>query len=95
MSKRNFDKEAAGQELGPPLVVRGVLFSPAKGVYLGDGKWSYADPGWATAAPTHARGEVDPTQVGTDDATFRECYPDREGNLASRDQVAAAGMPRW
>lgn len=92
---RNLDKEAADAAVGNvPLVVRGVLWSPTRGVRLGDGKWSYGDPLFAASAPTVVRGEIDPATLGAD-VQFRQCWPDLPDDRASVNAVADAGLPRW
>lgn len=78
-----------------------VVFSPTKGVFLGDGNWSQTNPEGKDKAPVfcHTDG-IDVLQnmveAGVTDVSLKECWPDRyDGKTASKNMCAAAGLPGW
>ncbi len=92
--------------LNPPLVIRKVLFSETRGIYLGSGVWSkdqgvtsevYAvtvadteEAGCLTARDAHAM----PNGLFPD-YTLREIHPSVQGTLATALDCANAMLPGW
>lgn len=87
----------------PKMKIHYLLYSPSRGVYLGDGVFSYDEKAAFkhNSAHTYLVDEADrhiqtfAEKKGVEDVIKVEAHPDLTFNLCSVDAVANSGLPRW
>lgn len=83
------------------LPTRHVIFSKTLGVYLGTGTWSFRNPGKLETAPTFGDAEIGQKLAEVAKAENSGTvephlvWPSKENFLASVEDCANAGLPRW
>jgi hypothetical protein len=92
-----------GTVLAPaPAVIRFIIWSPDKGVYLGD-CWSKSEAAKTyDSAPTFTKKEGDQkiTEMVLEERTLMadlyQCMPDTLNDRATEEQIVnQTGLPRW
>lgn len=79
---------------------RYVLFNDERGIYLGNSRWSYINPGDDNAALTFNNKDANKTiayfkqQSGITPVKI-EVVPDMDFNLISPKALIAQGLPAW
>jgi hypothetical protein len=91
----------------PPMPVRSpkhmVVYSPSKGIYLKDGKWSFEDPQAAKVASVFDNEHRAVTSMvikarvpdAPDDAIGVEVFPKNPAEGATPEEVSSVGLPKW
>lgn len=77
-----------------PTPIRQIIWSPTRGAYLGDGKWTSTEPGPHDTVPTFLPGEVSP-DVTRPDGKEVQCFPKGPDNRATRQDAATAMLNPW
>lgn len=93
---------AVRQNEDPALNIRYLYFSETRGVFLGEGVWSYDEAAFKhecafSYAPDtfEADKEFLKKKFDVSDVIRVECHPDMTHNLCSVEAAANAGLPRW